>query len=137
MDVRNLRIFSRKQLDKSYSKGSFLHYPDCFYEGKPLFFLGPLKLFPLNWFAGLFWKGKDFHDTGRLFCNKILWFKLFYGRFYLSKSKFDKKSCIVLDYRWSSVIGFFVKDEIRSVGNDLFLGRTYFFGLFTCYFVLN
>ncbi|VVB70543.1 Uncharacterised protein [uncultured archaeon] len=137
MNTRNLMLLPKKKLDNLYSRGSFLHYPEGFYEGKPLFFLFSFKLIPLNWLASLFWKGKYFYEVGRLFCNKLLWFKLFYGRFYFGKSSFDKKSCIVLDYHKSSLIGFFARDEIRSVGDNLFLGRAYFLGIFTCYFVLN
>ncbi len=137
MNVRNLLFLSRKQLDKFYSKGSFLRYPEGSYQGKPLFFLFGLRLLPLNWLVSLFWKGKTFSVLGRLVSNKILFWNLFYGRFSIGKSRFDKKSCIVLNYSKSSFIGFFVKDEIRRVNDELFLGRAYVFGVFTCYFVLN
>lgn len=137
MNVRNLMFLSRKQLGKFYSKGSFLRYPNGFYRGKPLCFFFGLRLLPLNWLVSLLWKGKNFSGLGRLFSNKIFWFNFFYGRFYLGKSRFDEKSCIVLDYHKSSLIGFFVRDEIRSIGTNLFLGRVYFLKFFTCYFILS
>ena len=136
MNFENAIRLSRKNLDKIYSKGSYLEYPNGFYKGKPLFFLFNLKLTPINFLINLIWRGKQFNEKGRLLSNKIFSLNIFYGRYYLEKSKFDSKPAITLNYYKSSVIGFLVKDEIRKIGDNLYLGRAYFLGKFICYFVL-
>ena len=137
MEFENAVGLSRKSLDKLYAAGSYLEYPNGKYKGRPLFFISNLKLTPLNFLVNILWKGKEFNSTGRLLSNKILFLNLFYGRYYLGKSKFDSTSTIILDYSKSSIVGFFVKDEIRKIGDNLFLGKAYVFGKFICYFLLK
>ncbi len=79
-------------------------------------------------FVNLFtWKGKVFDpDKGEL-RNKILplGHKLIVAKVYKSKSWFDEKECIVLDYSKTSLIAKWIRDEIREVTPGIYLGLVY------------
>jgi hypothetical protein len=44
---------------------------------------------------------------------------------YVAPSLLDGKNCIVLDYSKTSLIAHWIRDEIREVGTNLYLGIVY------------
>src|SRR6476646_6070713 len=47
------------------------------------------------------------------------------AKVYTAPSWFDNKECIVLDYSDTSVVAHWIRDEIRLIGPDFYLGRVY------------
>lgn len=78
----------------------------------------------INIFA---WKGKEFDAEHGTLTNRILPFGLnaIVAQVYKEASWFDQKECIVLDYSKTSLIAHWIRDEIRLIGPDFYLGRVY------------
>jgi hypothetical protein len=78
----------------------------------------------INIFA---WKGKEFDAAHGTLTNRILAIGLnaIVAQVYKEPSWFDQKECIVLDYSKTSLVAHWIRDEIRSIGPDLYLGRVY------------
>ena len=59
--------------------------------------------------------------------NRILPFGLnaIVAKVYTGPSWFDQKECIVLDYSKTSLVAQWIRDEIRLIAPDLYLGRVY------------
>ena len=47
------------------------------------------------------------------------------AKVYKGGSWFDSNECIVLDYSETSLIAHYVRDEIRLIGPDFYLGKVY------------
>lgn len=83
---------------------------------------------PVAWFARWFlWQGKVFDPVGKCLRNRITPFSLLAikARVYPGSSWFDGRECIVIDYSTTSWIARFVRDEIRHVGDGLYLGQVF------------
>lgn len=73
------------------------------------------------------WQGKVFDaETGQL-RNHILPFglKAIVAKVYKGPSWLDGKECIVLDYSETSLVAHWVRDEIREIAPNLYLGKVY------------
>ncbi len=70
------------------------------------------------------WQGKAFDADGRGLRNKITPFgvRAIRAQVYPGQSWVDGGDCIVLDYSKKSLVARWVRDEIRLVGPDHFLG---------------
>jgi len=75
----------------------------------------------------LAWQGKVFDAAQGELRNKILplGIKAIIARVYKDKSWFDGNDCIVLDYSQTSLIAQYIRDEIRLVGDGVYLGIVY------------
>src|SRR5262245_48175658 len=73
------------------------------------------------------WQGKVFDAQKGLLKNKISAFGLaaIVARVYKDKSWLDGKECIVLDYSDTSLVAQWIRDEIRLIGPNLYLGKVY------------
>lgn len=79
-------------------------------------------------FVNLFaWKGKTFDAERGVLTNRIsvLGFNAIVATVYKDKSWLDGKECIVLDYSKTSLVAQWIRDEIRQIGPDLYLGKVY------------
>ena len=78
----------------------------------------------INFFA---WQGKVFDGKMGLLKNKILPFGInaIVARVYKGPSWLDGKECIVLDYSETSIVAQWVRDEIRLIQPNLYLGKVY------------
>lgn len=74
--------------------------------------------------SGLAWQGKVFDPASGTLRNKITpaGIEEIAARVYKDASWFDGKECIVLDYSQTSTVAEAVRDEIRLVGPQLYLG---------------
>jgi hypothetical protein len=72
----------------------------------------------------LAWKGKVFDAASGQLRNRVspLGIKAVIADVYRGASWFDGKECIVLDYSKTSLIAHWVRDEIREVSPNLYLG---------------
>jgi hypothetical protein len=75
----------------------------------------------------LAWQGKVFDAASGTMCNRILPFglKAVVARVYRAPSWLDQRECIVLDYSRTSVVARLVRDEIRLVAPNCYLGKAY------------
>jgi hypothetical protein len=78
----------------------------------------------INHFA---WQGKNFDAASGTLVNRILPFGLnaILAKVYKGQSWFDQKECIVLDYSSTSLIAHWIRDEIRLIGPNMYLGIVY------------
>jgi hypothetical protein len=70
------------------------------------------------------WQGKVFDASAGELRNKILpmGLKAIIAKVYLGTSWYDGNECIVLDYSQTSLIAHYIRDEIRLVGDGVYLG---------------
>jgi len=73
------------------------------------------------------WQGKVFDAAAGELRNKILpiGLKAIVAKVYKGNSWYDGKECIVLDYSQTSLVAEWIRDEIRQVGNGVYLGIVY------------
>lgn len=73
------------------------------------------------------WQGKVFDMRRGRLVNRITPFKIraVAADVYGALSLLDAKPCIVLDYSKTSTLAHFIRDEIRSVAPNLYLGFAY------------
>lgn len=85
------------------------------------------------------WQGKTFDAQQKTLRNQVGLFgvKAISADVYEGPSLFDGKPCIVLDYSKSSVIAGPVRDEIRLIAPDTYLGRIYWNKQYAGYFALH
>lgn len=78
----------------------------------------------INHFA---WQGKTFDAAHGLLSNRILPFGLnaIIAEVYKDKSWLDGNECIVLDYSKTSLLAHWIRDEIRLIGSNFYLGKVY------------
>ncbi len=78
----------------------------------------------VNHFA---WQGKMFDPAKGVLRNKILPFGLnaIIAKVYKGPSWLDNKECIVLDYSETSLLAHWIRDEIREVAAQVYLGKVY------------
>lgn len=77
----------------------------------------------------LVWRGKSFRTAGdRTFLKNLispLSVELFRAEVYVDDSWFDAGPTVVLDYSESSFLVKMIRDEIRLVGDGLYLGQVF------------
>lgn len=73
------------------------------------------------------WQGKSFNAERGVLTNRIsvLGFNAIVATVYKDKSWLDGKECIVLDYSQTSMLAKWIRDEIRQIGPNLYLGKVY------------
>jgi hypothetical protein len=85
------------------------------------------------------WQGKTFDAQQKMLRNQVGLFgvKAIAADVYEGPSLFDGKPCIVIDYSKRSVIAGPVRDEIRLIRPNTYLGRIYWDGQYKGYFALQ
>jgi hypothetical protein len=70
------------------------------------------------------WQGKVFDAAKGELRNKLLPFgvEAVIAKVYKGPSWYDGKECIVLDYSHTSLLAHWIRDEIRQVGDGVYLG---------------
>lgn len=73
------------------------------------------------------WQGKVFDVRERRLVNRVTPFRInaIVADVYTAPSLLDEKPCIVLDYSKTSTVAHFIRDEIRNVAPNLYLGFAY------------
>ena len=126
--VSEMLKMSQQQLDDLFTqsppgdipsgeaKGTAIVAPGTFYTQDIANFI--------NHFA---WQGKVFDPAKGVLRNKITPFGLnaIIARVYKGPSWLDNKECIVLDYSETSLVAHWIRDEIREVAPNVYLGKVY------------
>jgi hypothetical protein len=125
IDVAGLQAMSQAQLDDLFRQSPAGDIPDGQADGTVLVAPGTqLSEIAAKLIHLLGWKGKVFHrDRGELE-NRVLLtgFQAVQAKVYKEASWFDGNECIVLDYSHTSLIAHWIRDEMRLVAPNLYLG---------------
>jgi hypothetical protein len=127
-DVASLLRMSQEQLDDLFRKSTAGPIPDGPAKGTAIIAPGtvfsPQIAQAINVFA---WQGKTFDAAHGVLRNKItiLGLNAIVAEVYKGPSWLDQKECIVLDYSKTSIVAQWIRDEIRQIGNGLYLGKVY------------
>jgi hypothetical protein len=120
---------SRRQLDELFGAGSSTDIPEGIGTGTALIAAGTPLARPLALLARVLWLGKAFDATHHVLnlltpagCRAIR------ADVYHDRSILDGKPCVVLDYRSTSVVAHWIRDEIRQVAPGEYVGVVYVAG---------
>ena len=128
LDANQLLTMSQAELDALFSAHDAGPIPGGEAVGTAIIAPGtifsPQIAAAINIFA---WKGKIFDAKAGFLRNEILPFglKAIVARVYKAPSLLDGKECIVLDYSETSLLAAHVRDEIRLVDTNFYLGKVY------------
>jgi hypothetical protein len=127
-DVAQLLQMSNTDLDSLFSGSPPGDIPNGPAKGTAIIAPGTKFSAEIAEFISLFaWQGKTFDAQKGVLRNRILPIGLnaIIAKVYKGPSWFDKKECIVLDYSDTSLVAHWIRDEIRLIGPDFYLGRVY------------
>jgi hypothetical protein len=128
LDVTQLLAMSQADLDDLFKKSPAGPIPDGPAKGTAI--IAPGTKFSheiaeaINFFA---WQGKTFDAKNGTLTNKIsaLGFNAIIAQVYKGDSWLDQKECIVLDYSKTSTVAHWIRDEIRLIAPNFYLGVVY------------
>ena len=126
--VKALLKMSKAQLDELFKNSPAGPIPDGEAEGTAIVAPGTEITGVAAKLIHLFsWQGKVFDAKRGVLRNKILplGHKAIVAEVYKDKSWFDGSECIVLDYYKTSLLAKWVRDEIRQVAPNTYLGIVY------------
>jgi hypothetical protein len=133
---------SQHLLEGIYSDSVSGEIPAGESNGKAIFMPGTLVGRFFSAIDNLLWKGKVVDRSRAGLVNKILGMRIIHAQVFLGPSWSDGKQSIIVDYKKTSRVAFFIRDEIRLVADQLYLGKAYIrlpFGKRFCllYFALD
>jgi hypothetical protein len=127
-DVPQLLQMSNQELDQLFSSSPTGDIPDGAAKGTAIIANGTQFSAEIAEFVNLFvWEGKTFDAKRGVLRNRIFGFGLnaILAKVYKAPSWFDNKECIVLDYSETSLVAHWIRDEIRLISPNFYLGRVY------------
>ena len=127
-DATKLMSMSQKELDELFKASSAGNIPNGEAKGTAIIAPGTPFSGPIADVINLFgWQGKVFDAKKGLLKNKILAFgvEAIVAKVYKGNSWLDDKECIVLDYSETSLVAQRIRDEIRQIGPNFYLGKVY------------
>src|SRR5262245_49942498 len=128
VDVAQLLKMSQQELDDLFKQSESGPIPDGPAKGTAIIAPGttfsPEIAEAINVFA---WQGKTFDAQHGVLRNKISAFGLnaIVAEVYKAPSWLDQKECIVLDYSKTSIVAQWIRDEIRLIAPNAYLGKVY------------
>lgn len=136
--VDQLRLMTQDQLDDVYLAAPAGDIPDGESAGTAVFFPGRgLLNQPTQLLASLIWQGKVFDTDEGILVNKVFGFKAIKAEVFYGESLLDGGDSIIIDYHRTSILANAVRDEIRQLGPNLYLGRAYIRTLLADFMVVN
>jgi hypothetical protein len=127
-----LSVMTSAQLNERYLNASAGAIPDGESEGTPVFLPGTIFGKMVSSFGGKIWKGKVFtrwSPKSASLVNKILGLRFGKAQVSPGTSWMDGKPAVEIEYLGSSILFFWIHDEIRRVDEDeeftTYLGRAY------------
>ena len=127
-DATQLLAMSQAQLDDLFRASPAGDIPNGPAKGTAIIAPGTVFSEPTSQIINLFgWQGKVFDSAKGLLKNKILafGFEAIVARVYKGPSWLDNKECIVLDYSDTSIVAQYIRDEIRLISPNFYLGVVY------------
>lgn len=127
-DVPQLLAMSQTQLDELFRDSPPGDIPNGSAQGTAIIAPGTRYSESIADIINHFgWQGKVFDAQKGVLKNKVLafGFEAIIARVYMDKSWLDGLDCIVLDYAETSLVAHWVRDEIRLIGPNFYLGKVY------------
>lgn len=127
-DVAQLLAMSQDQLDDLFKASPSGDIPNGQAKGTAIIAPGSRFSDEIAEFVSIFgWQGKVFDAQKGVLKNRILPFGIeaIVARVYKEPSWLDGKECIVLDYAETSIVAQWIRDEIRLIGPNFYLGKVY------------
>ena len=127
-DVPQLLAMSQVQLDDLFRASPAGDIPNGTAAGTAIIAPGTKYSQPIAEFINHFgWQGKVFDAKNGTLKNRILAFGLeaIIAKVYTGPSWLDGKDCIVLDYSQTSMVAHWIRDEIRLIDANFYLGKVY------------
>jgi hypothetical protein len=128
LDAMQLLRMTQAQLDALFMASPSGPIPDGGARGTAIIAPGTVWSPEIAEFINFFvWQGKTFDAQHGVLTNRILPFGLnaIVAEVYKEASWLDQKECIVLDYSKTSLVAHWVRDEIRLIGPNFYLGKVY------------
>ncbi len=138
--MRSLYDMGPRQLEALFRASSAKGIPRGRTRGSALIATGtPLARIFARTVRAFAWKGKTFAADGRSLANRVtpLDLSAVRAQVYVAESLSDGAPCIVIDYSRTSLVARFIRDEIREVDPDIYLGKAYVLGLPVLFFALE
>ena len=137
--VNELLDMSQEELDALFAKSPPGPIPNGDAKGTAILDPGGRFARDIADVAHNLWQGKTFNAQTKTLRNRITPFGLsaIEADVYEGPSLMDGKPCIVIDYSKSSKVAQSIRDEIRLIGADQYLGRIYSDGNYAGYFLLQ
>jgi len=126
--VSELLKMSQEKLDAMFTDSPVGEIPDGEAKGTAIIAPGTSFSDEIAEFISHFaWQGKTFDKQKGVLRNRILPFGLnaIIAKVYKAPSWLDGKDCIVLDYSDTSLLAHWIRDEIREIAPNLYLGKVY------------
>jgi hypothetical protein len=127
-DVQQLLAMSQQQLDDLFRASPAGDIPSGEAEGTAIIAPGTHYSESIAKFISYFgWQGKVFDAEKGLLKNKVTAFgvQAIVAKVSKGASWLDGKECIVLDYSDTSVVAHWIRDEIRLISPNFYLGKVY------------
>ena len=127
-DVTQLLAMSQTELDDLFRASPPGDIPNGVADGTAIIAPGTKYTHSIAHLINLFgWQGKVFDAQKGVLKNKVLvfGFEAVLAKIYKDASWLDGKECIVLDYSDTSVVAHYIRDEIRLIGPNFYLGKVY------------
>jgi hypothetical protein len=128
LDAAQLLQMSGSQLDDLFKSNPAGAIPNGEAKGTAIIAQGTVFSPEIAEFISLFaWQGKTFDGAHGVLSNRILPFGLnaIIAEVYKAPSWFDNRECIVLDYSKTSLVAHWIRDEIRMISPNFYLGLVY------------
>ena len=128
VEIPQLMKMTQAQLDDLFKQSPAGPIPDGEAEGTAIIAPGTQLEETAAKFVHFFaWQGKVFDAKAGELRNRILPIGVYaiVAKVYKDKSWYDGKECIVLDYSHTSLLAHWIRDEIRQVGDGIYLGIVY------------
>lgn len=140
LTLASLARLSHAQLDNLFRNAAPGDIPSGNSQGRALIFPGTFLARPIAFLVrAFFWQGKVVNASEGFLLNKILPFgiRAIKAKVYPTQSRLDQKPCIVLDYSRTSLAARFIRDEIRLIAPNLYLGIVYLGKMKTIHFAIQ
>jgi hypothetical protein len=128
LDATALMKMSQVELDDLFKASPAGDIPNGEAKGTAIIAPGTVFTTELAEFVSLFsWQGKNFDGKHGVLSNRISVFGLnaIIAEVYKDASWLDGKECIVLDYSKTSLVAHWIRDEIRLIAPNFYLGKVY------------
>ncbi|MBV8343727.1 MAG: hypothetical protein JO190_01875 [Candidatus Eremiobacteraeota bacterium] len=128
IDTGRLLSMSQRELDDLFSASSAGPIPSGEARGTAIIAPGTPYSQEIAQAVNVFaWQGKDFDAARGILTNRITPFGLngIVAEVGVAPSWLDGKDCIVLDYSKTSLLAHWIRDEIRLIAPNLYLGVVY------------
>jgi hypothetical protein len=128
IDITTLFQMTQAQLDDLFTRSEAGPIPDG--EAKGSAIIAPGTVFTPEIAAAVnhfVWQGKTFDGAHGVLRNRIgvLGLNAIVAEVYKGPSWLDQKECIILDYSKTSLVAGWIRDEIRRIEPDTYLGKVY------------